>query len=1008
MALNIYTSATVRDLTDRISKQIQTNKNVFIPDIIVTSNTGINNWLKIQLAEANDIAANLVFTKHEEYIKMVYKLLQDDKNNKRPLTKSYLHWLIYGILGSEKFRKNFADKYNYYDGDQLKKYALSERLASLFQNYQMYIADELNDSKNEWQGYIWNQINELSNDRFVSINGMAESISIHLQKPEKQELLKLKLPTVHFFLGLDFTNYHLQVYKGLSEFIDINFYVFSPFDNTGSGPANPLAENWGLLARNAFNALNEVGSLTTLPPKELKSNTLLGKIQSDIRLNAPHKSKLKKDDIDDNSLIINSCYTPAREVEVLYNYLVKTLDENPMEIGARDILVMMPNADKYAPAIKGIFESAKVKIPYSIADSPYSAADSIYNAIEALLNMDEQFKAESVVQLLESKYVRAKFEIEDVEFIRSLVREANIRFGVEGNIAIQTNTVSWRNGLQRLLYGYCMSGEERYKVGGKDLKLLDLVEGGSAMELIRLNTFFEKLVASVEERNTPKKLDEWTVHFNHLIENFIHDENNDELVFFQKRISELNLISDFVDEAIPYKVIKDYLIALVSSEDGRSSFASKGISFCSMSQMRNVPYKIIATLGMNLNDFPRKETALSYDLLQDRSDISIASKKEEDKFLFLQTLISAEKQLYISYIGRNIKDNSYIPPSSLVDELADYINEGIGSDVKLIYSHPLHGFSSSYFSNTDPRYYTYLYNNIKPGKAISTKQVVEEQSTVEISEFVAFFRNPIQYYYNRVLGIYYNETVEILSDTEVFEIDNIQKWILKNQYVRSTLDLDKIQLEAIERGGLSLQTIGAIELEDLFSEVDAIKTLYTDEILGSNSEKIYVDVPLDSFAVVGPVGNIYGDKFIVHCISKGDRKFKNALDFYITYLLLVASGNAKEGVFISDAGAKRLAANSHSEEEAIEQLEILMVLYQAGIKNILPFTLELKWKTLKELREMDFKSAYGAINEDIIMPNSYCSEYLITEFKNGFFTEDRIKEFKTNIDLILTGLFELF
>ncbi|WP_150322595.1 exodeoxyribonuclease V subunit gamma, partial [Enterobacter hormaechei] len=51
------------------------------------------------------------------------------------------------------------------------------------------------------------------------------------------------------------------------------------------------------------------------------------------------------------------------------------------------------------------------------------------------------------------------------------------------------------------------------------------------------------------------------------------------------------------------------------------------------------------------------------------------SRRDDDRYLFLEALISAQSKLYISYIGRSIQDNSERFPSVLVQELVDYIGQ---------------------------------------------------------------------------------------------------------------------------------------------------------------------------------------------------------------------------------------------------------------------------------------------------------------------------------------------
>src|SRR5690606_5985174 len=154
---------------------------------------------------------------------------------------------------------------------------------------------------------------------------------------------------------------------------------------------------------------------------EPKPDTLLGKLQYDIYHNllAGERTALSPVDLKDGSIRINACYTPVREVEVLYNYLVHLVNEKPKEIEARDIVVMVSDIDTYAPYIKAIFGSAPYKFSFNIADESIKNEDGILGALEAILQLDEDnFKAEAVLQLLEWSYICRRFRITDKELIR--------------------------------------------------------------------------------------------------------------------------------------------------------------------------------------------------------------------------------------------------------------------------------------------------------------------------------------------------------------------------------------------------------------------------------------------------------------------------------------------------------------------------------------------------------------------------------------------------------------
>ncbi|STY60055.1 Exodeoxyribonuclease V gamma chain [Mannheimia haemolytica] len=56
----------------------------------------------------------------------------------------------------------------------------------------------------------------------------------------------------------------------------------------------------------------------------------------------------------DNSLQIHSCHSPMREVEVLHNQLLNLFEQDSTLL-PKDIIVMSPDINKYAPYIDAVF-----------------------------------------------------------------------------------------------------------------------------------------------------------------------------------------------------------------------------------------------------------------------------------------------------------------------------------------------------------------------------------------------------------------------------------------------------------------------------------------------------------------------------------------------------------------------------------------------------------------------------------------------------------------------------
>ena len=138
--------------------------------------------------------------------------------------------------------------------------------------------------------------------------------------------------------------------------------------------------------------------------------TCLGKLQSDIFNNEKENiQEISLKNLKDGSLQISSCYTPVREVEVFYNYLLNLMETNS-NLEPKDIIVLVNDIDLYAPFIKAIFDNSPFNIPYSIADKSFVGGDTISSVLDLVLKISpDEFTTENILQLLEFDIVKIKF-----------------------------------------------------------------------------------------------------------------------------------------------------------------------------------------------------------------------------------------------------------------------------------------------------------------------------------------------------------------------------------------------------------------------------------------------------------------------------------------------------------------------------------------------------------------------------------------------------------------------
>jgi exodeoxyribonuclease V gamma subunit len=1054
MALNLNASNSLERLVEKLAEDLTSQQgHIFQPQYIVTQTEGMNNWLKLQIAARLGISANYRFLKPNDMVHEVFSLLGGNFN--RMLSAENLTWLLYVLLGEPEFTGRFRAVSQYYNHDgfdrDLKRLALAEKVADLLDQYQVYRPEMIRSwnegvpgsiRNDEWQKYLWIRTRRLSAERFPDKTEVGSFILSSLRDPSQLSILRKKMPAMHVFGLSIITAYHMQILYELGKYIDISYYILNPaptvywFDTKSEKQlalwkqkgykllmnevaGNALLTNWGRVIQDTFslffqqdeflNAYNEIGA----EPPEPES--LLQKIQHDIYFNAAadERNSITPTDIRDGSITINACFTIAREVEVLYNFLVHTIYTRKERLSPRDIVVMVSDIDAYAPYIKAVFDHAPYPFQYNIADESLTATDNIFNALHSLLSITEQnFYAEEVLQLLDSVYIRKRFGLYNLALLRRTAHKANIRFGFEGEREDDTVYVSWKYGIQRIMYGICMSGSEEYGVGDESLYPLDAPEGEDALELVRFTHFVQVLMDAVKERRSARTIAEWVEYVERLMYNLLYEPGEDtdeDYNLLLKQLEKFNVFNELLTEKIGFDVFSHSFLQTIAMSTRTGTFGTGGITFCSLIPMRSIPFKIVALLGINFDKFPRKENATAFSLMEQEKRRGDRSLKDNDKHLFLESLLSAQKYLYISYTGQSPKDNTVLPPSALVDELIDYISSGcvppVDVNQELVTRQPLHGFSRKY-NGRDERLYSYLDENSRSPQVhfeSSKEQKPFNFEEIRLNDFTSFFRNPVKAYYNKVLGIYYREDAVLLDDTELFELDKLQEWGLKQQLlVLDDGQKDDLKRRLLKTGGLPLKYMSEVSLRNVEAEVVPVRENFRTCINCAEETTHPVELTVDGSVLKGEL-RVYGNRLVFVSFSKDEIKY--LVEAYISYLAAAASGVSLELWFISAAKQKAYQASTINKGEAMERLKGLLLLYKKGHEEILAFSpdFDVSPRDLPNLDEDKLKSKIETRLEGF--NSSRADPYLLKEYDNGFFDRaEFIVQFKANGAQVLAPL----
>jgi exodeoxyribonuclease V gamma subunit len=1048
---------------------------VFSKQCVVTQTEGVNNWLKYELAQTVGIAANLQFLGINDILLLLYHWVCPDESTL--IDKNNMTWAIFAELKEKEFCDRFPTISSYFANDEGHRAALAAEMADLFDQYQIYRHDKIakwkkdenaEEGENSWQVYLWHKMKNRLKEGYSDRLDVSTRLLQKLKDPDAIQLIKNRLPSLRFFGIVIVTPYYLELFSTLSKIINVKFYLLNPCPeilwmddlsnkkiaalrkrpdllekrNTG----NELLINWGSIVKSSYSMMlahedyvNQYEVINDTTSEKLPS-TLLRTIQYEIihNLSESQRAKINKAMTTDQSLQLVGSFTPVREVEILYNYL---LDEDPA-LRARDILIMVSDIDKYAPLVRAVFDNAPVSIPYNIADESVTEGNTIFTAIKDILSIDAAlFKAEEVLSLLDSPFIRNRFGFTDTSVVRQAVREAGIYFGTidrTGNPTYENTEawmVSWDYGLEKIMYGLCISGEIEFNNGSHPLYPLDTAEGMAMADRTRLYHFIEVLKSILDERQQNRNLAEWAVYLGSIVREMIVDEEeeNEDYPRFAALMETIAGSDQILQgETISYTTFRQIFFSKLEAEKRSRTFAGKGVGFCSLVPMRSVPYKIIGLLGMNFDSFPRQDSELSFSLIGKEPRPGDRSVRENDKHLFLETILAAKERLYISYLARDVRKGADMPPSTLVDELLDYIAQQTEEPVQFkkekITIHPLHLFSTKYRNPHNKLPPNYLGNTLIEKSRFKKTEIAQTSTTrlteVTVDHFCAFFKNPIKYYFNRQLSIYYHEEEEKIADTEIFELDTLQGWNIKDHLLKNNIEDTGVFIDRLKKAGkLPLANMGLVEAEQLFEEVAPYSTLLTDYKQGQPPRQLDILFEAEKLTIRGKV-TLYGDQYIFCVLSSTALKW--IMIPWIQYLLALAQAASGPLGFHFIYKAKSaphtfsIAPGEISKQEASNHINALIDCFLAGQESYFPFYPVLGYAYFKKARNestfltLDRDKLYEDIeaekdnaNSNLFSDGGYIEKVINPKNTNtGLFGEASVKQLNENIKKLMSPIYD--
>jgi exodeoxyribonuclease V gamma subunit len=671
--------------------------------------------------------------------------------------------------------------------------------------------------------------------------------------------------------------------------------------------AHPLLAAWGKQGRDYIRLLDEHDDperyralLETLPWQRIDlfeahpQESLLGQIQDDIRALRPLAETRDHwppvDPARDRSLRFHVAHSPQREMEVLHDELLDRFQGDP-ELLPRDVIVMVPDVETYAPHVQAVFgqlDPADPRfIPFALSDRSRRRQEPLLVALEKLLDLPEsRFAVSDLLDLLDVPAVRRRFGVESsrLQLLHAWVEGSGIRWGLDAQQratlglpeGLEQNT--WRFGLRRMLLGYAVAGAAGSSGPWAGIEPFDEIGGLDAALAGQLAGLLDALSLWWGRLREPVPAGEWVGRLRSLMDAFFAAGEEREQWLLGRLDDaledwETDCAAARLEEPLPLTVVRESWLEAMDQPGLSQRFLGGAVNFCTLMPMRAIPFRLVCLLGMNDGDYPRAPVVMDFDLMAREYRPGDRSRREDDRYLFLEALLSAREQLYISWVGRSVRDNAERPPSVLVSQLRDHTasgwqlqdEDGTALLRALTVVHPLQPFSRHNFpADGEGPLFTYArewdgYHHEPPSGEQVVRRLAERrpEGPLRPEDLGGFLKNPVQSFFNRRLGVHFDEDVPAPVDQEPFRLDGLAQWQLREELVAAALAvpddpahwprrMDAAVAAICRAGRLPLAGVGSAVAEGLRIEVGALLERYRQLVAGypvslDGAERLYYE-----------------------------------------------------------------------------------------------------------------------------------------------------------------------
>lgn len=1002
MTLQISRAARTDVLAERLGDLLATPlDDPFAEEVVVVPARGVERWLTQRLSHrigtgprgGDGVCAGVRFLSPRSLVSLLIGRETDD-----PWDPERLVWPLLATIddsladsGFETLARHLGHGVDGPDGElrRNRRYSVAIRLAGLFASYAVQRPSLVSAWRNgddqdlpddlRWQAELWR--------RLIARVGAPPPDVRHAETVEQLRAGGADLPLparLSLFGHTRIPVTEVELLAALGEHRDVRLFLPQPSpalwdaltglggvvardeDTSADRVGHPLLASLGRDARELRRTLDGIPD-ELVPTTDGAPDTMLGWLQHDLRANhAPTYDERAGRHLadDDRTLQVHACHGATRQIDVLREVLVGMLEDDPT-LEPRDILVMCPDIETYAPLISAGFGLATTdghpahRLRVKLADRALTSTNPLLAVAGGLLELSGgRVTAAEVLDLAATEPCRRRFGFtdDDLDRISRWVSRAGVRWGLDAEArrtfsmeGFEHNT--WRAGLDRILLGVAMSGDDHRHLG-RGLPLDDV--SSNEIDLAgRLAELVERLDTCLTGLAEARTVAEWTDRLRAGVRGLTDVAADDawQLPQFERELARAAASAHDGEIELRLSDVRAMLQSRLAGRPTRANFRTGTLTVCTMVPMRSVPHRVVCLVGLDDGVFPRAGAVDGDDVLGRHPLTGERDARSEDRQLLLDAVLAATEHLVITYTGANEQSGAPRPPAVPLGEILDAADRSTAEPVRdrVLTRHPLQPYDARNFVQERP----FSFDAAALAGARSAWGVRREpppflagalparsRGDVSLADLKAFLGHPARAFLRERLDVTTPFEPDDLADAIPVTLDSLEKWQIGDRLLRELLaGHDPVAVMTAEQlsGTLPPGGLGTEAFNEVVQECQRLWAR-TAEIRDGERRSVDVDVDLgDGRRLTGTVPGVYGTRVVSLGYSRLNARQR--LHAWVDLLALSASHPDQHwtahAVGKDRAGPKR-ALSGPLDHRAVGWLRDLVDLRDLGLCTPLP------------------------------------------------------------------------